>query len=450
LFINDSVGGNSEAVPIVSGGTAVGGASTGTVKVTLAKSHGSGNYLIQPATKGAQEAVQDAMVHGGQGTIYFPGYVPTDEYYPFHAPVYAGRSFTFSGDGFNSAIVGVNSDLPGLFDIESGGDWSGSVRFEKLQIAFSSQQPSGGYGVRLGYNSESVEPIFDGVYFKQLYDGILCINCNTVHLDNSAFWNFGHTAITTANSITPDNGGPRISNTNFQNDGTISPVAEAAILITSTSEHMISNNTLDGGNTVKYFVEYNSATSGGWINIANNKCENTTLGCISLTGYGAATAITGNTMANSGNFSSWAGISVNGTSGAGFVHGTITGNAIQGASSSNSNYGIFFPGTTTNWSISGNMIEGINFGLVFYAGSTHITVSPHSIQPPIYSSAYFAANGSSVLFQQAGTTYYTEMTNNLLHAAAGSVMYCSDCNAACTAGSSTGNLCFKNGSVWTH
>jgi hypothetical protein len=229
----------------------------------------------------------------------------------------------------------------------------------------------------------------------------------------------------------------------------ISPAAEAAILINSSAEHMISNNTLDGGNAVKYFVEYNSTTSGGWINIANNKCENTTLGCISLTGYGSQTAITANTMGNSGNFSSWNAISVNGI-GSGFQWGTITGNVIQGSSTSNSNRGIYFAGVTTDWAISGNVIQGVNFGMDFEGTATHITVGSNSIQAPIYSSSFYAASGTSVLFQQTGTTYYSEMVGNLVYSTVGSVMYCSDCNSSCTAGSSTGNLCFKNSSGWAH
>jgi hypothetical protein len=233
-------------------------------------------------------------------------------------------------------------------------------------------------------------------------------------------------------------------------NSSVSPVAEAAILINSSAEHMISNNTIDGGNMVKWFVEYNSTTGGGWVSIANNKCENTTLGCISMTGYGAQTAITGNTLGNSGNFSTWDAISVNGSSGSGFPWGTITGNTIQGANTSNSNRGVIFQGTTSDWTISGNTVQGVNYGYVINGSPTGVTVTFGNTRT-IYSSQGYAAS-SGVIFE-GGQMSYSTMTSTsvgLGNAGNSSHTYCLDCNITCTLGSSTGQSCVKVNGVWTH
>jgi hypothetical protein len=434
--------GTAEAA-YVSGTTCTSGSSTGTMTLYgLSYSHG-GSFVIGSATAGAQEAAIAAGASNAgnpTGPLYFPFGT-----YSFYAPVYIDNGARVFGGGTSQSLIVNWNGSNGLFDVDGGP----AVSFSNLRMDSIGTVSSGNYAIRIGSNVETSFSSVDHVLFNNFYDEILGVSMNQLSVSDSTFYQFHHTAITAQDTACPDCGGPTVTSNRFLNYS-VSPAAEAAILINSSSEHMISNNTLDGGNAVKYFVEYNSTTSGGWINIANNKCENTTLGCIVLTGYGAQTAITANTMANSGNFASWDAILVNGSSGAGFPWGTITGNTIQGASGSNSNIAAWLQGTTSDWTITGNTIQGVDYAYLINGSPTGVTVTLGNTRTIYTSQAYAVSSGVIV---EGGQMSYATMTSTsvgLGNTGNSSHTYCLDCNITCTLGSSTGQSCVKVNGAWTH
>ena len=109
LYISGGTG-TAEAV-LITGGTAVSGAPSGTVIVTCANAH-SGAWTIATATGGAAEAMQSLLSAGVGGTVQFPGGITT-----VHAPltiptVSVGDSARYSVRGVTvgSSFVVVASD----------------------------------------------------------------------------------------------------------------------------------------------------------------------------------------------------------------------------------------------------------------------------------------------------------------------------------------------------
>jgi hypothetical protein len=314
---------------------------------------------------------------------------------------------------------------------------------------------NGNYAIRVGVNVGNVGTEFssvDHVLFNNFYDEILGVSMNQLHVSDSTFYQFYHTAITAQNTACPDCGGPTVTSSRFLNYS-VSPAAEAAILINSGAENMITNSTLDGESAglVKWFVEYTPTSGdGGSVHIHGNKCEWTTTGCFSITGAANQTEITGNSISNSGGYSGWVGTLINGTAGTGMQWGTYSANSIWCGGGSGSN-GLYLQGTYSKWSVSGNTIDSCNFGInangapaSTVLGINNIT---NSLTSPVYAaSSQVVLDGTAVFnYSQAADT-----SGGIGNAGNGSRVQINNANSTCTAGGSTGQMCYKENGAWTH
>jgi hypothetical protein len=437
--------GTAESV-YVSGTTCTSGAATGTMTLySLSYSH-TGAFVIGSATAGAQEAAIAAGASNSghpTGPLYFP--VGT---YLFYAPVYIDNGARVFGDGTSQSFISNENGGTGLFDVDGGP----AASFSNLQMDSIGAVSNGNYAIRVGANVETSFSSVDHVLFNNFYDEILGVSMNQLHVSDSTFYQFYHTAITAQDTVCPDCGGPTVTSSRFLNYS-VSPAAEAAILINSGAENMITNNTLDGESAglVKWFVEYTPTSGdGGSVHIHGNKCEWTTTGCFSITGAANQTEITGNSMSNSGIDSGWVGTLINGTSGTGMQSGTYSANSLWclGAASSN---GLYLQGTYSGWSVSGNTIDGCNFGINANGSPTNVVLGINNITNWITSPVYVAST-QVVLDGTAVFNYYqaTDTGEGIGNAGNGSRVQINNANALCTGGGSTGNMCIKENGVWTH
>ena len=431
--------GTAEAVSI-SATTCTSGASTGTMSFSTAYSH-SGAFGVGSATAGAQEAaIAAGATNAGNplGPIYFP-----TGFYQFYAPVYLDNGGAIFGDGPTASVIAGMSVARGLFDVDTVGVDMYNLYLETLY----GTPVSGNYGVRIGYNAAVSGSTFNNVHFRNFYDGILNVNGEHEVISNVNFFDMWHTGITINNTIHTDYAQGPISNMVFQNVD-VTPAAEAAIYaVGGNSNIQISNSDMEAfGNQLKWAFEYSSTTSGGWVSINGVKCEYTSVGCFSFTGYGAQINLTGNMLANSNSNASWTGISVNGNSGSGFSFGTISNNTIQVVAATG--YGIRAQGTISNWGIFGNTIDHGAYGMSMEVNLTATTIGQNSITNSA-TIPIFAYNLGTWL--DTATLTYTQITNNgFQYAVNGSRLFCSDCNSTCTGGGSTGRTCVRENGAWTH
>lgn len=93
LYISGGAGAAEAA--LITGGTAVSGASTGTVIVTCANTH-SGAWTVTSATAGIREALAAGIDSSGRGSVYVPG-----GFYTIHGSLYIppNHNFTLRVDG---------------------------------------------------------------------------------------------------------------------------------------------------------------------------------------------------------------------------------------------------------------------------------------------------------------------------------------------------------------
>ena len=429
-------GSGTAETPLITSFSAAG--ANCTIGFTAMNVH-TGSWVLGPNGGGIQEAAMDAA--GTGKTVRLQATT-----YPVYAPIYIPGGVTVAGLGFESNIQGQYPGI-GVLNAESGGAVAASIQFQDLQISSVLPQTTGAYGVRIGYSTGATTPMFTHVYFLQLWDSILGGSMNQLHVTDCTFYEMGHVGVVAQDTACPDCGGPRITSSVFLNYNTSG--AEAGILINSSAEHMISNNTLDGASLIKWFVEYKSTTSGGWLNISNNKCETTTMGCVSISGYADQVVITGNTMGNSGSAAGWNGVYLNGSSG-GIKHVSITGNPIQcnGAATTN---GMSFWGTYSNLVAMSNELDGCNFGINANGTPTNVRLGPNQITNTT-GNPMFAASSQVVVDDVTGLTYaqIVSTTAGIGNAGNGSRTFCLDCNLLCTLGGSTGRSCVKENGAWTH
>jgi len=177
LYISGGTG-TAEAV-LISGGTAVSGAASGTVIVSCANSH-SGQWTIQSATKGIQEAEKSLPAEGG--VVVIPG-----GNLQMQGPISYQRRRTFRGLGVStrllpastSAIV-FDSNLPihpdSAYDIQSDDILFADFVIDGHMAGFI---PSNNVtGIRhIAQNATEIHSIvgvhFERVYFNNIRNAIL-------------------------------------------------------------------------------------------------------------------------------------------------------------------------------------------------------------------------------------------------------------------------------------
>jgi hypothetical protein len=398
-----------------------------TIGFTTVYGH-TGSWVLGPNGGGIQEALIDAngtgkAVHVVAGT------------YLVYAPIYVSGGVMIYGDGPGSNVEGQTATTS-LFDV--GGS---EVSFKYLDLSSLYEQTTGQYGIRLGSAGEVSGTTIDHVGFTALYDGILSVNASHQFISNINCFDIAHVCVVAQDTAHPDWAGPKIVNMVFQNVN-LGANAEAAVLINSTSNIQISNSDLETfPNQLKWAVEYNSTTSGGWVSINGVKCEDTSSGCFSFTGYGAQINLTGNMLSNSNSNASWTGISVNGSSGSGFLFGTIVANTIQVVAATG--YGVHFQGTISSWGIFGNTIDHGAYGLCLEVSLTGTTIGPNNITSaatiPIF------ADNLGTWLDTASLTYAQITNNGFQYAVNGSHLFCSDCKNVKDNAVVAGSACVSGG-----
>lgn len=390
---------------LITGGTALSGVVGGTLIVTCAATH-SGAFTIESATAGIQEAknlcstntISQVFIPSGGLTIY--------------APVRVDSPTRFFGAGRLQSIILINSITGGAFDVLCD---EGCV-FENFSIRCNSQQAAGGYGIKLNGNptgyGQNYYSIFSGLYFYNVYDGILNVTAYAAEYVNCLFVNFLNTGITFDNSadyLTPvfsgDSDGGHVTGCKFQSvSGT--PGA-AGIQITSCGGIGIANCAF--GNMARAINLTNLYSSG--LNIANCDIENTTNAGIVIQGISFnRVTITGCSITQYSIAGLWYGIIIIDSLG-----GTITGNHI--ASYQTNQQGININAAAARWTMEGNVFDGFEYGII---GSGSYTVGSGN---RFYGCTRNVGGGVNTLIT-GGLETFASLTTML--AADGSQIYCTD------------------------
>lgn len=448
LYVSGGTG-TAEAVPITAGScTELGTACT--LTMTFANSH-SGAYAFTSASAGVAEAIQHACTANGGGEIY----VPAGNTYAVYAPIYFPCAVKLSGQGMFSTILVAQAANTGVLDI-SGVGFNGSVIED---IGFNTlskvQGTSGGYAIRLGNgggNQVSWVRI-NRIYCEPFYDCILAVNASQYTISQSVFYNFSHTGVTVNDTTNNDYDGSLISQNEFYNYN-LSAAATACVLVTSTGALHITDNNCQGAsmsNQLNAGIVLNSTVSSQ-MTITSNLLSTFTNEAILLEGgvYNNI-SITGNNILFPTTGSTAYGILANGSNTTNVCVGlcqiTITGNTMQGPGTTGSGTAIYFQNYLGNVSIGPNSM--FNWALGFSTnqmlGSGTVTVGPQNMENVTVPFNNSNIGATTRLINTAPITFAS-----LPGAANGSVLYVSDSNSTCTAGSSTGQMCNRVNGGWSH
>lgn len=367
LYINDlTTPANSEVVTIT-GGSAVSGASTGTVIFTCVHSH-TGSWTIGTATAGIQEAINTSPLYGCANL-----YMPTGQDFgynriPIYGTIYVDRGINFFGDGMLDTVLVAQYATQGVFDVRVSG-----CKFHDFGMAALVQQTSGGYAFRLGQTVDITSTVFEHVQIGNdaglsglngFYNPIFSVNSNASVIRACKFFNWSYDAITAADAAGPDNNGPTITECEFYITS-YGVHAHAAFNIASTSAIVFAHNTIgtDADNLLDYGVYWVSTVGGTGVNISNNEIETTHLAAIYCNNSSVATnllIVNGNILDVPGYITgTWKAVQIRGN----VTEVAVTGNVIQGAASTSSNTAIEFDDTAADCTVSGNMINQCGTGI---------------------------------------------------------------------------------------
>lgn len=409
-----------------------------TITFNLANSH-TGSWVIRNNANGLQEALIDGAALGRAVHAVAGGYA-------FYAPVYVPAYATIRGDG--SFVTWFQAQAADMVILDAPGDHNTFLDFGMSNLG-NVQGTSGNVGIRLGtaIASNSFTSI-SRLFFDFLYDDVLSVNAHQLKISDCTFYDPSHAGITLANPLAPDNAGAQVVNNMFFSYVTLGTPAEAFVLITSTSSDQFTNNNFIGsGANIDYCLKNTSTTSGGWMNVTGNKCENTRLGGFHVNGTWTQLSMAGNVLSNSGGLNNWTGVQL---SGSGIQYRNVIGpNVIQCGGTGNN--GIYLSGTYQTTSIVGNEIMGCNFGINANGSPATTYIGPNHITGSLTSNVYSAGTGVTV--DMTGPFSYANLVDGsggIWNVANGSRVFCSDCNSTCTGGSGTGRTCFKENGTWTH
>ncbi|HLG97147.1 MAG TPA: hypothetical protein VKX49_12615 [Bryobacteraceae bacterium] len=436
-YVSGGIGG-PEAV-FGTGGTCTSGAASGTLTFVPVNNH-SGAWTIGPANAGLQEAFNVAGLT--------PVYVPPGTwqiYAPARPP--SGQTLTCAGK-FTTFLQATGAAI-GIIDATGTKN-----RIEHCGFTATTQQTSGGYGIRLGNCGASCDNAFTVIndnYFEPLYDAVLSVNASQTWFTNNVCYNFSHTCFTAADANFPDSDGPWVANNVMFNYNLSSP-ALACLYITSSGGITFHHNNCFGSGTtnLNYNVYLNSVVSTQLI-IDDNVLETAQVSNIFLNGAFNLIAITGNTIAQplcSGCGAQGIQIVGSASSGPSMYQGTITGNVFQGPGQSNAWKAIAMAeaagGTNIAWYFGGNSFNQVNTPYLFQDAAEHVTIGTNR-----YDNTNFTISGTptNVIMSDMG---FQPTFSALPSLANGSQLFVSDGNSTCTAGSSTGRTCFRENGAWTH
>lgn len=440
LYVSGGTG-TAEAV-LITGGSCTSGATSGNVTFTPSNNH-TGSWTIASSSAGLQEAVNVVYAASG-GTIHVPSGT-----YNIYATVSIGGQVTILGDGPTTSILQGQSASLGIINAYTA---TSVLNLMNIQVASSSQGTLGGYGVQLtAASGGSAYHHFDNVLFSGEYDELLATEAVIFHVNACSFVSPTHTGINVVGTNTGGFNGPTISNNVFyvaSSFGGSAGSITAGLLLQGDGAITVTGNQFLGGNSngiyMQYCIEVNSTALTGLL-IANNDCEDTTTYGFLLNGSGGSlmwVSIVGNHILAS-TTTTWQGIVIAGT----WNYGTIVGNVLLGyEGSSGTTVGINTGTQSVGWEISGNIFENFDDGVYMASGSTYGDVGRN----------LFYGTGTPIVVGGTTNTISVQAPGGYTYAtlptcAAGSTVYCTDCNSTCSAGSSNGTTCVRTGAgTWVH
>jgi hypothetical protein len=144
LYIADGVGGNE--IVLITGGTAISGAASGTITFVPASNHVSGNWSIRSATVGIQEAV---YVLGSSGGLIR---IPTGQF-TFYGPITIPYSNTkIRGNGFYATWLQTSYIGGHLINFTNSVTLCGGNSLEYLTLVGPNNGAATNYGVYINNN----------------------------------------------------------------------------------------------------------------------------------------------------------------------------------------------------------------------------------------------------------------------------------------------------------
>lgn len=349
LYVQGGTGA-PEAV-LVTGGTGVSGAATGTATFTPANNH-SGLFTVTSATAGIQEAL-NANVSGTiiklppLSTIFAPIFVGSDD-----------SQISGASTGFVSGSV-ISAQTPGqsAFILQN----ANGCTLQDFCITYPSSQTSG-RAIQLGTAAVGAyNTLIRRVNFNFCYDAIYMYDSSSDLIDHCSFFDTRNDCIRVFSSVA-DATGPIISN-NFTGQESV-PGRSFINHVQSGALHIVSNSC----HQQSQYGYYGAMTGvSSQVQITSNQFDGQTVAGIYIAPSATFNAFTivGNAISNFTS-STYTGIWVNSPTA---MSGVITGNRIEPyfTTAPAGIKGIVCDGT--DWLIANNLIHQANVGITVNTGT---------------------------------------------------------------------------------
>jgi hypothetical protein len=392
IYVYDGTG-TAEAV-LITGGTAISGAASGTITFTPANNH-SGSWKVSSASAGIQEAIHYA---GNNGRHWIPSGT-----YNLYAEVYISYSnVAIFGSGPGSTLLVTNNATQNGFHCYT----ATPPAIKNLQFA-SATAKSGGSAILLNDVAQGYQARIEDVWFSNQYDCITVQNNSYAKIFHCYFQNTQRYGIHLKNPNYVDYGDHNIGwNIFWQADhDTGSGAGVAAIYWESGGGPKIHGNKIIGyAHGIVFSLDYDSPTGTSIAIISNNSIENQNAAGRAIwlkkstarTGTFERIIISGNQFAN--NYYAVAGyLASHAIQIEDISHGLITGNycsVTPGGSAET--YGVQISGTCEDWVIDGNSFQDVKYGINIQVGAAQVTVTDNNY------------DGVTIPFATGSTTSYSD------------------------------------------
>jgi hypothetical protein len=399
LRISGGVG-TAETVQLTGVGTCTSNADTGTVQVVTANTH-TGAWSVGSAT--FREAVNVAS----RGDVLVGGAIA------LFASTVVDKSVTIAcGSAFGDVGVGCTMTAFGNFHVIDI-DTFEPVVVDGIAIIAASQQTSGS-GIRIGFNGSAYHncgSVVRNTTISAMYDGIhLKDSCKSLIQGN--FINQSERyAIYVQNIFCPDCGDGVILENNIHNPSTL---GDAGIRFESAGGlRIVNNKVLDN---FAWGIDVNANTASAptaYLQVQGNNLDRMTGGGVRLAStydFGLV-RVEGNVITALGAGSTCV-----------LIESSVQAVDVDGNTCTAETYGVRVTG-----------------GAGHRIGANHYGPYPSSSNPTPVSATVEVAIDSPV------TLKYSQLPADVTD---GSIIFCSDCNSSCTAGSSTGAFITRVNNAW--
>ncbi len=405
---------NSESVLITS---YVAGTNNCTIGFTTTMTF-TGAYQVKSATSGVDEAANNASAVGG--VVYV-----AEGSYPMYTEAHLRGSLTLQCASAGTILLAQNA-TQNLIVATTSTDTQ-RVRINNCSFSTSVTKTAGaaiqinGSGAVSNYGT-----IIDGVTIQGHYTGIHFASATHWSVINPLILAGGNTDILIENTIAPDSGDSSIVGGVIDNSN---PNAGTAIRYDSAGGLKISNlKILNHAYIIDLTVGNGVATSD--FAITNSSFENFTATGISLGGTGQFYSVHMSNIqmagiAGSTCIASYAALNTV----------TVTGSLLGGCSN-----GVSIQNARAI--VQGNYISTPT-GIITDTGASNVLIANNQM---IGNTTPYTFNVAPKLIDHWTGIPFASLPS----VANGSIVYCSDCDATCSAGNSTGRTCVRENGTWTH